>query len=234
MAKSSIDRRENMLCLNWNTIIFQSYGFIEYMKSLGLDDENICHLTKIECIVFLLQYQDRNLSYIFDDTVSEKEFYDFVKDKYTNITNISPVTHINAIFSVVKGQPFSNSYHIASIKKSSISDTGSNVKHVYFDIFNISEIEEYINENKITSVLAHDIRIVRDLIFNFNINCKDMSFIVSKLGYNFDNIDGQIVSKCQEIFENQESLGFRFAFLDVFELTEDDIKGSKDDNEFKW
>src|SRR5690606_7783332 len=136
----------------------------ELMKSLGLDDGDICRLDQTNLIHFLLQYPHRNLSYAFDKDMVEKQYYDFVKLKYKEISEISPMTGISSVLSILLFQKFVSTVHIASCKPMTLPEPFEKAIRPTFDIFDIEQIENYIIENSITAVFVHDIRIVRDLI----------------------------------------------------------------------
>ena len=129
---------------------------------------------------------------------------------------------------ITSTQQFVSDTYIATLAPTAIFTTTCNrFKPVTFDIFNITEIEEFIETRGITSVVLHDISIAYDLIFNFNIDVTDMNFIISKLGYNFIDSDDGLAPKYHEVLTFADKMKYKIAYVDLYAPVCKKIKDSK-------
>jgi hypothetical protein len=226
MLSMGMSRPERALILNYNTVFLQSVGFVNLMNQSGLDHKLFSDLDPFGLIYFFTRAKTRNTASMIDQNISEADYFDFVKKKYKDIGAQSPITNITPIINIMTAQNFVEKVFIASFDFYTEADLFKNVQHVKFDIFDVKVIEAFITENQITTVFLHDIRLVHDLVFNFQIDVKAMSFIVSKFGYNFMEKDGIKVSHCPEIFELRSQLEFNIAYINL-----DDSTRGFEDNE---
>ena len=68
---------DKILILDYNTIRFQSMGFISIMEQNGVD--TFRDITYEDKLLNTLNHQDRNTSTLFSDPVSDDHYFKFVK-----------------------------------------------------------------------------------------------------------------------------------------------------------
>jgi len=214
---------ENILFLNYNTILFQSMGFIELMRP-DLESNEFYSLSQEKIMNILLNITLKNPTKLIDSTITDEDYFNFINKKFSSISYISPVTNLYSIATILSRQIFTNKVHIASPSSFGGDHIYNNCIHSFFDIFNASKIKEFINKNNITTVFLHDISLVYDLIFNHNTDVKGMTFVISRLGYNFGKIDNVIESLYPKLSEAQNKLKFDLAYINLFETENPDSK----------
>jgi hypothetical protein len=219
MLSMGLGRPERILILNYNTVFLQSVGFVTYMNQSGLEHEFFGELDQFGLIYFFTRANTRNTASLIDPEMTEIEYFEFVKKKYREVSVASPSTAILPIINIVKSQNFVDKVFMASFSIYDELEVVQNVNHVFFDIFDVKEIEKFVLDNQITSIFLHDIRMVHDLVFNFNIDVKGMSFIVSKFGYNFTDVDGVVGNECPQVFELRDQLRFTIAYINTHDTT---------------
>lgn len=209
----------DVLFLNYNTVMLNSVGFIIYMNKLGLDGK-ISRLSQAQLVAFLLKSTNRNTAGNVDSSITEAEYFKFICDNFGSVCEYSPITGLTSLANILSGQKFINKVHMASPKPFGGELVFNNMTHVNFDIFDVSKVEEYINKHEIKCLFTHDIRMVHDLVFNFNIDVTNMTFLVSRLGYNFETINGEEQLRCSQILEVMNNLRFDFAIVDLYTIEE--------------
>lgn len=216
----NLNQHDNILVLDYNTIRFQSLGFIELIhQSSGLESIQLNTLNSFERLQYVINLTSRNISEIFEQPVTESEYFTYIKAMYDKISELSPVTKLNSIIAVTSTQRFVGKTYVATIRKyNSEIFIGNNIENVNFDIFNISLIEDFILKNNITALFLHDIRMVYDIVFNFKIALDGFTFFISKIGYNFKIENDAFVSLYPEITDIAETFNFKVAYVDVYDI----------------
>lgn len=228
MLSMGMSRPERILVLNYNTLFFQSVGFLTTMLQTGFEHKLYSQLDPSGHSYLLARTPERNTAALLDPSTTEAEYHQFIKRHYNKVTKISPQTSLSAILQITSGQSFVEKVFVASYSPLSFFEKETPFfDHVQFDIFDATQVETFIKENGITFVFLHDIHMVRDIVFNFNIDLYAMTFVVSKLGYNFEIRSGEEKSKCQEVFDLANEMEFNVAFINLYDNTRGVL-----DNEF--
>lgn len=217
---------ENVLILDYNTIRFQSVGFIKLMQNNGLESAKEHSLNSSADLLPLLNFEERNVANFIDGGISEFQYFEFIKRNFIEITDNSPITHLANTCSLMSMQQFVSNAYVATLYPVPLDIyIQNNFKPVVFDIFNIESIENFIIENNITSLFISDAAMVVDIVTNLRIKLEGFSFLISKLGCNLIDIGDALVSKYSELHELSKTLEFKFALVDLyneFETMEDE------------
>jgi len=168
--------------------------------------------------------KERNSASVLGNDVNEPSYFNFIKKKYVEVSQLSPVTDVYSVLSVVALQKFVDKIFIASISPFERLADMKRCEHVMFDIFDVKEVEQFVEENKITTIFLPDIRMVHDIVFNFKTNVDSMTFIVSKLMNNFSELEDRIVSQCQHVFDAKQEYNYNVAYINLHDITRDFIK----------
>jgi len=208
--------KENILFLNYNTILLQSMGFIELMKTAGLGDNELYLLDQHKILNLVLNTLIKCPAKLLDPIITNEEYLQVINKKFYDISYLSPMTNISTIATILSKQEFTNKVYIASPKYFNGEAVYTACLQSFFDIFDIDKVAKFINDNGITSIFLHDMGMAYNLITKADINIKGMTFIISKLSYNFKRENDTFTSLYPEIFELKENDMFDLAFMDLF------------------
>jgi len=214
---------QNILILNYNTLILHSVGFLEYMKTLNYDNP-LSKYEDTEFIVNVLQLANRNTASIIDKSIDDEFYFNFIKNKFKEITDASPVSDMQYNISILQSQTFVNTIHIASPININVKGVFPTIIEPIFDIFDIDTIVNYINANKITCLFVHDIEMMKKIVEHPKMDSEQFTYLLSKIGYNYREIDDAAFFKLPEIMDLKDQKRF---FIGVVNLLP-----SEDDNGF--
>lgn len=200
--------QQKILILNYNTIILQSVGFLTYMKNTLNYDNPFSKYDGTEFIVNVLQFANKNTAKIIDQTIDDDFYFNFIRNKFEDITNQSPLSAIQYYINILQSQNFINEIHIASPIHINMKRVFAEIIEPIFNIFDIDTIVAYINTNKITCLFLHDIEMLKAIIEHPRMDSEQFTYILSKIGYNYKEIDDAAFFKIPEIMDLKEEKRF--------------------------
>ena len=146
---------------------------------------------------------------------------DRIKSKFNNnwglYWDISPRTNLYEYIKIVAEQKFTDDVIVLFSDHSAKDDVFSSD---YYD-GTIEGLEKYILENKITAVVIDDIDLLEELVNRQNVNLDNLSFIISKIGYNyeFDSSIGLLMPK-KSLYEIEKKYFLEIAMIALFDFPE--------------
>jgi hypothetical protein len=217
------EEHQNILILNYNTVILQSVGFLMYVKKHLKMDNPLSHLEGTEFIVNVLQLANKNTASILNDPTIDEEFYfNFIKKKFVEVSGESPIGAMQSYITILLSQNFVNRIHIASPADVGMKTVFPNISDVQFDIFDVDAIVDYINTHKITSLYIHDIDLLKKVIEHPDMDSEQFTYLLSKIGYNYREIEDAAFFKLPEIMDLRDEKRFLLGIVNL--LTTDEAE----------
>jgi len=215
------EEKQRILILNYNTILLQSVGFLNYMKKFhGVDNPFSKYEDKeMEYIINVLRFAHKNTAKIIDKTIEEDFYFKFIKSAFREITNESPLAYAHYYIDILLSQKFVQEIHIASPVAMNVNEVYTNVIEAVFDIFDENQIVNYINEKGITCLFIHDIDLLKKIIDHPKMDSQQFTYLLSKIGYNYREEDDAIFLKIPEIVDLRDTKQY---LLGIVNLPSDD------------
>jgi hypothetical protein len=212
-------RKERVLCVAYNTIRLHDYA---------LADE-ICKLTDADTsfvnkIFYVLNRQEKKM--FPNSEISDEVYISLEKAIFTNNYDDIPATMVARAIYELSNQPFTETVWI--LHNDYGGDTYSSeqmYENASYD-GSIEQLEEFILEHKITAMFIDSIDTVKLLKDRGNIPFTGMSFMISKLGYNYTgeiDEDNKHVMKHIDLITSSKSSSvenFEISFIHLWEFDE--------------
>ena len=144
-----------------------------------------------------------------------------IKHKFENnwayYWDISPKTNLYEHIKIVSEQNFTDNVIVLFSDKNAKDDV---FESDYYD-GTIESLENYIIENRITAVVMDDIDLLAELVYRKNINLDNLSFILSRIGYNYEwNDKVQILIPKQKLYDIEKKYYLEIATIALFDFSE--------------
>jgi hypothetical protein len=215
------EERQNILILNYNTVILHSVGFLTYMKNILNFDNPLSKYEGTEFVVNVLQLTEKNTAKIIDPSIDDEFYFNFINTKFQEVTDQSPLGSMQYYLNILQSQNFINKVHIASPVNINMKQIFVDVIEPTFDIFNIDTIVNYINANRITCLFLHDIEMMKKIIEHPKMDSEQFTYLLSKIGYNYREVDDAAYFRLPEIMDLKDQKRF---LIGVVNLLSDDEK----------
>jgi hypothetical protein len=213
-------RPERILVLNYNTIFFQSVGFIDRMLRAGLTHPLYSKVDQFGHIYLAARSETRNTASLLDPGVTEDSYFEFIRKHYRDVTVSSPETEIAEQLQLACGQTFVERLVIAGVEiLPEVEATLPRAEQVVLDIFDVRSVESFIEANDITSVFIHDVDMVYDIVCGCRIDIETVSFFLSKLTYNFKSVGEKLQLKHPVLLDLCDELNFNLAYANLHDTT---------------
>jgi len=209
------EEQQRILILNYNTVLLHSVGFLNYMKDIHGIDNPFSKYDGMEYIVNVLRLANKNTAKIIDKTIDDDYYFNFIKTNFVEISNMSPVAYFQNYINILLSQRFVQEIHIASPINIGMKEVFVNIEEPTFDIFNIDAIVNYINQNKITSLFVHDIDMMKQIIEHPEMDSQQFTYLLSRLGYNYREVEDAIFLKHSEIMDLKDKKQFLFGIVNM-------------------
>lgn len=216
-----ITRDEKILCLAENTIRLNEYNLAkDIYDALGF------YMPRPSIIRYMIQRAHKVIG--LECGITEETFYKLKFSTYVDYYNKSPYSKLYEVICNLSRQKFKvdtcimyNNFN-GKVDVSSLKEDGFKRAEYSGDI---AEIEDYINENDITCVIMDDISILKELIDRKNINIEHMSFMITKIGYNFIELDdGQVSTRHPELLDYMEEVNFEWMMVEPYSFTPEEFE----------
>ena len=144
---------------------------------------------------------------------------DHLKIKFTNnwaqYWDIAPRTDLYEHIKIVAEQKFTDDVIVLFSDKNAKDNV---FESDYYD-GTMEGLEKYIIENRITAIVMDDIDILIDLVNRKNIDLDHLSFIISRVGYNYEwnNIVNMPVVK-QKLYDIEKEYFLEIAMIALFDF----------------
>lgn len=201
-------RNEKILILPHNTLrivdAMYTMEIIAYhTKKIPDFEENL-----FKCVT----RKEKDLSKIFN-------IPDHLKTKFSSnwakYWDISPKTNLYEYINIVAKQKFTDNVIVLFSDKNAKDDV---FESDYYD-GTMEGLEKYITENRITAVVIDDIDILVELVERKNINLDNLSFIISRIGYNYEwNDFVQILMPKQKLYDIEKEYYLEVAMIALFDF----------------
>ena len=207
-------KSDNILFVANNTLRFIDYSLKEQIDGLvEIEEDKDIRLYK------LLTRSQKDLLY---GLKVNREIYNQYKAKmYKELYYNAPKTLVFETLNILRNQKFVKNIYILHDNKS-VSEDG--LTNIYYN-GSIEELEDIINQNNITSTFIDDIEVMYLLINRGNIQINGFTFMISKLGYNYEMLDAILHEKhYSDFIEFSKKLNFEYAFVALFEIDSNNIQ----------
>jgi hypothetical protein len=227
------EQTERVLCLGYNTLFLHSYGAIKYLRDYILKDEveqyddanTFFNSYGDEAILRLaMECTSKNSLSMVDSNISDDHFNKILNSDFQLITKLSPVTNGYKMVELSKHLKFINKVIIAFPESigNPVLDEFDDIAEYIVISDKIEDLEQVINENKITCLMVDDLKIIRLLHDRKNIRFENMSILIPRLGYNYTfNEEGEAEPNDQNLLDMSFDENYQIGFYDVMELTSD-------------
>ena len=144
-----------------------------------------------------------------------------LKDKFKNnwayYWDISPRTNLYEYIKIVSEQKFTDDVTVLFSDRNAKDDV---FKSDYYD-GSIESLEKYIVENRVTAIVMDDIDLLAELVDRKNINLDNLSFIISRMGYNYEWNDlVKIPMIKQKIYDIEKKYYLEIAIIALFDFSQ--------------
>lgn len=223
LDNSRIMRNNSILFLNYNTLFIQSFGFINLIKNSGMTNNDIDNLDDAKLLDYIIDFLSDNTAEIIEPDFNRDEYFNFIKNNFNKVTNESAVTGITSIIPIMNIREDNTKMIVASPSNFDGESLILPAKHIFFDIFNIEEIEKVIIDENINMLFIDNVHTVYELVFRFNINLNGMLFCISNLAYNY-HYDGELLHMKykEELDSIKAEFNFEYSLITVNDLTNRD------------
>ena len=216
------EEQQRILILNYNTILLQSVGFLNFMKNKHGIDNPFSKYEDTEYIVNVLQFANKNTARIIDKTIDEEFYFSFIKANFKEITDESPIAYLQYYLNILLGQSFIKEIHIASPVSINVQEVFPEIKEPLFDIFDVNQVVRYINENQMTCLFLHDIEMMKNIVEHPEMDSRLFTYLLSKIGYNYQEEDEALFLKIPEIMDLRDEKQFLFGIVNLLSTDESD------------
>lgn len=204
----NFSRKEKILILPDNTLrvpdaMFQLELYAYNKIALPPFDENL-----YKCIS--RKYKD--LSKIFNIPQHLKDNY---KKLWAEYYDIAPRTKMYEYIDILSSQKFVKSTTILFSDKNAKDEEFENE---YYD-GSIEQLEKLIISKQITAMVIDDISLLQTIIDRKEINIDNLTFIISKMGYNYQyNKDLDILMPKKELYDAEKNAYIEVAIISLFDF----------------
>lgn len=221
LDNSRLMRDNSILFLNYNTLFIQSFGFIYLMKNSGMSNLTLDNLDDSNLLNYIIDFLSDNTAEILEPDFDRDEYINFIKENFNAVTGESAVTGITSVIPIMAVKENNTKMIVASPSKFDGESLISLAKHIFFDIFNIEEIEKVIIQENINMLFVDSVQTVYELVFRFNINLDGMLFCISNLAYNY-HYDGEILymKYKEELDSIKREFNFEYSLITVNDLVD--------------
>ena len=201
-------RNEKILILPHNTLrvvdaMYQLEIIAQKYKKVPDFEENL-----YRCVT----RKEKDLSKIFD--IPDNIKYKF-KNNWAYYWDISPRTNLYEYIKIVSAQKFTDNVTVLFSDKKAKDDV---FESDYYD-GSLEGLEKYIIENRITAIVIDDIDLLVNLVNRKNINLDNLSFIISRMGYNYEwNNEIQILMPKQILYDVEKEYYLEIAIIALFDF----------------
>jgi hypothetical protein len=203
-----VTRKEKILCLSHNTVRIVDYPIQKELDSvLGIQQ------TEEERMMKVISRNIKDLSTV--NGIDKETTNKFIHGIYSKAYADAPRGKIYDVLYTLKYQKFVSGIYLMHLDKRITEEEWTDC---YYS-GKIEEVERFINENGITMFILDDITDLYRIIEREQINVTGMTFLVSKLGYNYYTVGDSILLKHEpEIVLLSESKGFEFGIMSVWDF----------------
>ena len=201
-------RHENILILPHNTL-----RVVDAMYALKLYSLSGKPLPDFEVnLLKIISRKKKDLGEYFKITDNIRNEF---KNNWYKYYDIAPRTKMYEYIDILRKQKFvDNTTILFSDKKASDNAFDND----YYD-GSMEELEKYIDNHKITTLIIDDADIMTELLDRKNINLNNFSFLISQMGYNYEYVDivHQLMPK-NSIYNAQKKAYIEIGMVALFEF----------------
>ena len=201
-------RNEKILILPHNTLrvvdaMYQLEIIVRTTKKIPDFEENL-----YKCV----NRKEKDLSKIFN---IPKDIQDKFNNNWAYYWDIAPRTNLYEYIKIVSEQKFTDDVTVLFSDKNAKDDV---FKSDYYD-GTIDSLEKYIEGNRITAVVLDDIDLLVKLTNRKKVNLNNLSFIISRIGYNYElNELVQIPMPKQVLYDVEKQYYLEVAMIALFDF----------------
>lgn len=156
-----------------------------------------------------------------------EELINKFNNEWATYWEIAPRSNLYNYIDIVSRQKFTNKVKVLFHDKNAIDDV---FEYDYYD-GSIEALEDYIKNEQITTLVLDDIELLKELSDRQRISLQNMSFIISRVGYNYE-MDSQLKTLMpKKILYDAQFKSFievgMIALFDFSQETIDKIKGGQ-------
>lgn len=214
-------RNERILILPHNTL-----RVVDAMKILEIYAYHKKPLPDFEVNLFkTITRKEKDLSKIFNIPSKLKDKFENNWSKYWDI---APKTNMYEYIKITSTQKFTESTVVLFSDRNAKDDV---FEYDYYD-GSIESLEKYIIDNRITAIVMDDVELLMELTNRKNIDLNNLSFIISRMGYNFEWNEKAQIPMPKKVFYDAEKENFiEVAMIALFDFSNEvfeKVGGSKD------
>ena len=201
-------RNEKILVLPHNTL-----RMVDAMYQLEIISRNTKKIPDFEENLYMcVNRTEKDLSKFFN---IPKDIENNFKTNWAYYWDIAPRTNLYEYIKIVSSQKFTDDTIVLFTDHDAKDDV---FKSDYYD-GSIESLEKYIIENRITAIVLDEIDLLVRLVRRKKINLDNLSFIISRVGYNYEWDDriGMLLPK-QALYDIEKEYYMEVATVALFDF----------------
>ena len=202
-------RNEKILILPHNTL-----RVVDAMYQLEIIARNTKKIIDFEENLYMcVTRKEKDLSKIFN---IPKDIEENFKNNWAYYWDIAPRTNLYDYIKIVSAQKFTDDVIVLFSDKNAKDDVFTSD---YYD-GTIESLEKYIIENKITAIFMDDVDLLEELVNRKNTDLNNLSFFISRVGYNYEWNDLVKIPMIKEsIYKIEKEYYLEIAIISLFDFS---------------